>query len=154
MARRRPSRLAAALVILIAAAGTTWWLRPTNGGVRTLAVLPFASGDADQDVEYLADGITESLIQRISRLPSLSVMARSTVLNFKGKPIDPREVGRQLGADAILTGTISSRPGQLRITAELVEVASGVRLWGDVYNRPAGDRQRHHPRRRASRDER
>jgi serine/threonine protein kinase/tetratricopeptide (TPR) repeat protein len=138
MARRRPSRLAAALVILIAAAGTTWWLRPTNGGVRTLAVLPFASGDADQDVEYLADGITESLIQRISRLPSLSVMARSTVLNFKGKPIDPREVGRQLGADAILTGTISSRPGQLRITAELVEVASGVRLWGDVYNRPAG----------------
>jgi serine/threonine protein kinase/tetratricopeptide (TPR) repeat protein len=137
-ARRRPWRLAAALVVLIVAAGTTWWLRPANGGVRTLAVLPFASGDGDQDLEYLSDGITESLIQRISRLPSLSVIARSTVLNFKGKPTDPREVGRQLGADAILTGTISSRSGQLRITAELVEVASGVRLWGNGYDRSAG----------------
>jgi len=128
---------AALLVVIAAAAGTTWWLRPTNDGVRTLAVLPFVSGDADQDLDYLADGITESLIQRISRLASLSVIARSAVLNFKGKPIDPREVGRQLGADAILTGTISSRSGQLRITAELVEVTSGVRLWGNSYDRPA-----------------
>ena len=135
--RRHRWRIAAALVVMIMTAGAAWQLRPARGSVRTLAVLPFASADADQDVEYLADGITESLIERISRLPSLSVMARSTVLNFKGKPIDPREVGRQLGADAILTGTISSRPGQLRITAELVEVASGVRLWGEVYNRPA-----------------
>src|SRR6185503_20686445 len=53
------------------------------------------------------------------------------------KPIDPREVGRQLGVDAILTGTLSLRSGQLRITAELVEVASGVRLWGNSYDRPA-----------------
>ncbi len=135
-ARRRLWPVAAALALSIVAAGTAWRLWPTSG-VRTLAVLPFASGDADRDVEYLADGITESLIQRISRLPSLSVIARSTVLNFKGKPIDPREVGRQLRADAILTGTISSRSGQLHITAELVEVASGVRLWGNVYDRPA-----------------
>jgi serine/threonine protein kinase/TolB-like protein len=138
-ARRRHWRLAAALVLVIVAAGTLWWLRPTNGGVRKLAVLPFASGDADQDLEYLADGITESLIERISRLRSLSMIARSTVLNFKGKRIDPREVGRQLGADAILTGTISSRSGQLRITAELVEVAGGVRLWGNSYERPAAE---------------
>jgi serine/threonine protein kinase/TolB-like protein/tetratricopeptide (TPR) repeat protein len=135
--RRRTWRLAAAVVLLIVAAGTIWQLWPTRGRVRTLAVLPFASGDDGRDVEYLADGITESLMQRISRLPSLSVIARSTVLNFKGKPTDPRAVGRQLGADAILTGTISLRSGQLRITAELVEVASGVRLWGNSYDRPA-----------------
>ena len=135
-ARRRLWRIAAALVLSIVAAVAAWRLWPASG-VRTLAVLPFASGAADRDVEYLADGITESLIQRISRLPSLTVMARSTVFNFKGKPIDPREVGRQLGVDAILTGTLSLRSGQLRITAELVEVASGVRLWGNSYDRPA-----------------
>ena len=138
-ARRRPWRLAAGLVLLTVVAGTAWRQWPATGGVRTLAVLPFAGGGADGDLEYLADGITESLIQRISRLPSLSVIARSTVFNFKGKPIDPREVGRQLGVDAILTGTVSSRSGQLHITAELVEVASGVRLWGNVYNQPAAE---------------
>ena len=84
-----------------------------------------------------SDGITESLIQQISRLPSLTVMARSTVFNFKNKPIDPREVGRQLGVDAILTGTVSLRSGRLKITAELVEVATGVRLWGNTYDRAA-----------------
>ena len=135
--RRRFWRLPAALVLAIVAAGTTWQLWPATSGVRTLAVLPFAFDAADRDVEYLADGITESLIQRISRLPSLSVMAQSTVFNFKGKAIDPREVGRQLRVDAILTGTVSLRSGQLRITAELVEVSSGTRLWGNGYNRLA-----------------
>ena len=135
-ARRRLWPFAAALVLSIVAAGAAWQLWPTSG-VSRLAVLPFVSIAADRDVEYLADGITESLMQRISRLPSLSVMARSTVLNFKGKSIDPREVGRQLRVDAILTGTISLRSGQLHITAELVDVASGVRLWGNVYDRPA-----------------
>ena len=105
-ARRRLWPFAAALVLSIVAAGAAWQLWPTSG-VSRLAVLPFVSIAADRDVEYLADGITESLIQHISRLPSLSVMARSTVLNFKGKSIDPREVGRQLRVDAILTGTIS-----------------------------------------------
>ena len=136
-ARRRWWGLAAALVLSIVAAGAAWGLWPTSGGVRTLAVLPFASGAADRDVEYLADGITESLIQRISRLPSLSVMARSTVSNFKGKPITPQEVGRQLGVDAILTGTVSLRSGQLHIIVELVDVTSGVQLWGKSYDRPA-----------------
>ena len=123
-------------------------------------MLPFANAANDEDVEYLCDGITESLIQQISRLPSLTVMARSTVFNFKGKTIDPREAGRQLGVDAILTGTVTSRSGRLRITAELVEVATGVQLWGNTL-RPRGgrsrvgsgrDRQRHHGRRHPTAD--
>ncbi len=87
----------------------------------------------------LCDGITESLIRQISRLPSLTVMARSTVFNFKGKTIDPREAGRQLGVDAILTGTVTSRSGRLRITAELVEVATGIQLWGNTYERAGAE---------------
>ena len=105
--------------------------------IRVLAVLPFANAANDEDVEYLCDGITESLIQQIARLPALTVMARSTVFNFKGKPIDPREAGRQLGVDAILTGTVSRRSGRLRITAELVQVASGAQLWGNTFDRAA-----------------
>ena len=116
-----------------------WRLWPQDTGIRVLAVLPFANAAHDEDAEYLCDGITESLIQQISRLPSLTVMARSTVFNFKGKTIDPREAGRQLGVDAILTGTVTSRSGRLRITAELVEVATGVQLWGNTYERAAAE---------------
>ena len=111
----------------------------SDTGIRVLAVLPFANAANDEDAEYLCDGITESLIHQISRLPSLTVMARSTVFNFKGKTIDPREAGRQLGVDAILTGTVTSRSGRLRITAELVEVATGVQLWGNTYERAAAE---------------
>jgi TolB-like protein len=107
--------------------------------VRNVAVLPFRNEAKDEGIEYLSDGVTESLIQRISRLPSLNVMAYSTVLNFKDKPHDLRELERLLHVDAILTGSISLRSGRLRITAELVEVATGVRLWGDTYDRAASE---------------
>ena len=93
----------------------------------------------DADVDYLCDGITEILIRQISRLPLMTVMAHSTVFNFKGKVIDPREAGRQLGVGAILTGTVTSRSGRLRITAELVEVATGAQLWGNTYDRAAAE---------------
>ena len=137
--RRRALWLAGGAVTTVAAGLGAWRLWPQDTGIRVLAVLPFANAANDEDVEYLCDGITESLIQQISRLPSLTVMARSTVFNFKGKTIDPREAGRQLGVDAILTGTVTSRSGRLRITAELVEVATGVQLWGNTYERAAAE---------------
>jgi TolB-like protein len=137
LTRRRALWLTGGLAATVAAAVAGWRRWPTGTGVRVLAVLPFTNVANDPDVEYLSDGITESLIQQISRLPSLTVMARSTVFNFKGKAIDPREAGRQLGVDAILTGSVSRRAEQLRITAELVEVVTGVRLWGKTYDRAA-----------------
>jgi TolB-like protein/tetratricopeptide (TPR) repeat protein len=127
-----------ALTIVVAGLGA-WRLWPQDTGIRVLAVLPFANAAHDEEAEYLCDGITESLIHQISRLPSLTVMARSTVFNFKGKTIDPREAGRQLGVDAIVTGTVTSRSGRLRITAELVEVATGAQLWGNTYERAAAE---------------
>jgi serine/threonine-protein kinase len=136
---RRRALLLAGIAAALAAAVAAWRLWPTDTGVRTLAVLPFVNATDDQEVEYLCDGITDSLIQRISRLPSLTVMARSTVFNFKNKAVDPREAGRQLGVDAILTGAVSQSSGRLKITAELVEVASGARLWGDTFDGAAGD---------------
>ena len=135
--RRRALWVAGAAVTTVAAGLSVWRLRPNDTGIRVIAVLPFANAAHDEDDEYLCDGITESLIQQISRLPSLTVMARSTVFNFKGKTIDPRAAGRQLGVDAILTGTVTRRSGRLRITAELVDVATGVQLWGNTYDRAA-----------------
>ena len=137
--RRRVLWLAGGVLTTMVAGLGAWRLWPQDTGIRVLAVLPFANAAHDKDAEYLCDGITESLIQQISRLPSLTVMARSTVFNFKGKTIDPREAGRQLGVDAILTGTVTSRSGRLRVTAELVEVATGVQLWGNTYERAAAE---------------
>src|SRR6185503_4111585 len=97
--------------------------------------LPFTNVANDAEIDYLCDGITETLIHQISRLPPLTVMAYSTVINFKGKNIAAREAGRQMGVKAILTGTVTSRAGRLRITAELVEVATGRQLWGKAYDR-------------------
>jgi len=139
LTRRATLRLAGAAVttaIGALAARRIWWAGP---GIRSLAVLPFVNVGKDEDFEYLCDGITESLIQRIGQLSTLRVMARSTVFNFKNHSTDPRAVGRTLGADAIITGTVARRDGRLRISAELVDVASGVRLWGTAYDRPDND---------------
>jgi serine/threonine-protein kinase len=137
--RRRALWLATGVLTTAAAGLAAWRVWPNDTGIRVLAVLPFANPAHDEDAEYLCDGITENLIHQISRLPSLTVMARSTVFNFKGKTIDPREAGRQLGVDAILTGTVTSRSGRLRITAELVEVATGVQLWSNRYDRATAE---------------
>ena len=135
--RRRALWLAGGTITTVVAGLGVWRLWPHDTGIRVLAVLPFVNAANDEDAEYLCDGITESLIQQISRLPALTVMARSTVFNFKGKTIDPRAAGRQLGVDAIVTGTVTHRSGRLRITAELVDVATGVQLWGSTYDRAA-----------------
>ncbi len=108
------------------------------GAIQSLAVLPFENASKDPDAEYLGDGLTESLINQMSRLPSLKVMARATVFRFKGT-VDPQEVGRKLGVGAVLTGTVSRRGSQLSISAELMEISTGVRLWGDKYDRPFAD---------------
>ncbi len=137
--RRRALWVAGGALATVAAGLGVWEFWPHDTGIRILAVLPFTNAAHDEEAEYLCDGITESLIQQISRLPSLTVMARSTVFNFKGKTIDSRAAGRQLGVDAILTGTVTLRSGRLRIAAELVDVATGVQLWGNTYNRAAAE---------------
>jgi serine/threonine protein kinase/TolB-like protein/thioredoxin-like negative regulator of GroEL len=109
-----------------------------DGPIDSLAVLPFASAGRDPDTEYLGDGLAESLIDQMSRVPSLRVMARTTVFRFKGVA-DPREVGRKLGVGAVLTGTVSRRGDQVKVSAELVETSTGARLWGETYDRPVAD---------------
>jgi serine/threonine protein kinase/Tfp pilus assembly protein PilF len=107
--------------------------------IDSLAILPFENTSADPEREYLSDGITESLINNLATVPKLRVMAQSIVVRYKRREIDPQAVGRELNVRAVLTGKIMEAGGSLRIGTELVDVATGSRLWGAQYNRKSGD---------------
>ncbi len=105
----------------------------------SIAVLPFENATDDPNTEYLSDGITESIINSLSRLPKLRVMARSTVFRYKGQTSDPQKVGNDLNVRTVLTGRMVQRGDLLVIGTELVDVANGWRLWGEQYNRKLAD---------------
>jgi serine/threonine protein kinase/Tfp pilus assembly protein PilF len=127
-------------VVIAAGIGIAWWrLRPRIPVIRSIAVLPFANPLQDGEVEYLCEGISESLIRGFSRVPSLSVKPRSVISNLKGKAMDPREAGRRLSADVVVAGSVLRRSGRIEVAAELVSVATGIRLWSHTYDRAAGD---------------
>lgn len=105
----------------------------------SLAVLPLVNEGEDPEAEYLSDGLTESLIDHLSRLPRLKVMAHSSVSRYKGRAVAPREVGRALGVGALLTGRVRLAGGRLVVRAELVDADAGWRLWGGSYEGPSTD---------------
>jgi serine/threonine-protein kinase len=140
---RRTLLVGLGAALLIAAAATAaWFLRGAGSGgaaLDSVAVLPFASSGGSADAEYLTDGITESLINGLSQLPTLRVSARSVVFRYKNKDVDAAQVGRDLNVKAIVTGRVSVRGDKLVIQAELMNVGDGTQLWGDQYNRPVSD---------------
>ena len=107
--------------------------------INSVAILPLVNDSADPNAEYLSDGITESIINNLSQLPRLRVMARSTVFRYKGRDIDPLEAGRELSVHAVLTGRVLQLGDSLRIGTELVRVADGSQLWGQHFNQKPGD---------------
>jgi len=113
--------------------------RRSHKAIDSLAILPLMNTSNDPEREYLSDGITESIINTLSQIPELRVMARSTVFRYKGREVDPLEVGRALNVRAILTGKVLQLGQNLIIKAELVDVADGSQLWGEQYDRKPGD---------------
>ena len=107
--------------------------------IDSLAILPLVNVSNDPDTEYLSDGITESIINSLSQLPRLRVMARSTVFRYKGKEIDPLEVGRELNVRAVLMGRAFQRGDTLVIKTELVDASDGAQVWGEQYSRKLQD---------------
>lgn len=99
----------------------------------SIAVLPFRNLRNDSETEYLSDGMSDTLINQLSRLPDVRVMSRSTVFRYKGSDADPKSIGRALNVRALLTGTVSLRGDLLMIAAELVDAVGGWRLWGEQY---------------------
>ena len=107
--------------------------------IDSLAVLPLENTSGDREREYLSDGITGSLINIFATIPKLRVIAQSTVSRYKGRAIDPQAIGRELNVRAVLTGRIMQSGGSLRISTELVDVATGCQIWGAQYNRKPDD---------------
>ena len=109
--------------------------------INSVAVLPFESSAQDPDIEYIADGLTDGLIDHLARAKSLKVQARATVMRFKGNP-NPQEAARALSVGAVVTGALSRRGTQIVVSAELIHGATGERLWGQTFDRPVADLMR------------
>ena len=107
----------------------------------SVAVLPFVNESADPEIEYLSDGVAESLLDALTRLPKLRVLARSTVARFKSRLEEPIEVGRELNVAAVVTGRLKLRGDDVRLSCELVRVSDGARLWGQQFERPLSELQ-------------
>lgn len=99
-----------------------------------VAVLPFTNVMGDPEVEYLVQGVTDNIINNLSRISKLRVMSRSAVFRYKTKEIDPQQAGRDLGAQVVVVGKISSGPGQNVIAVELVDASTGWQLWGESFD--------------------
>ena len=107
--------------------------------IDSIAVLPLVNATSDPNSDYLSDGITEGIINRLSQLPKLKVMARSTVFRYKGRDADAQSVGRELRVRAVLTGRLQHVGSRLLVNVELVDSVDGSQLWGETYNRYTAD---------------
>jgi serine/threonine-protein kinase len=113
--------------------------RPSREAIDSIAVLPFVNESRDPDVDYLSDGVTETIINRLTQLTGLRVTPRSTVFHYKGRAIDPQAAGRELGARVVLAGRILQRGDTLVVGAELIDVARESQLWGERFTRKLAD---------------
>jgi eukaryotic-like serine/threonine-protein kinase len=124
---------------LLAGAAFLWRSRSASGQITSVAVMPFVNATNNPDSEYLSDGITESLINDLSQLPNLVVMARSSVFRYKGRDVDPQTVAKELKVEALVTGRIMQHGDQLVISSELIDARTSRNLWGDQYDRKLSD---------------
>ena len=126
-------------VVLLVVAAYLGWLPPQRQSLNSLVILPFANETGDPNAEYLSDGITEDINNRLSRLPELRVVPRSTAFRYKGSSVDAQDIGNQLNVRAVLTGRVSQRGDTLSIGAELVDVSSRSQIWGQTYTAKTAD---------------
>ena len=152
VARWLPTRVAAILVlatlaVLLGVGGWMgWrWLSPRESAGLALpdkpsvAVLPFNNLSQDPAQEYFSDGVTEAVITGLSKISGLFVIARNSVFTYKGKPVNVRDVGHDLGVRYVLEGGVQRAGGRVRITAQLVDAQTGYHLWAERYDRDASD---------------
>jgi TolB-like protein len=129
---------AAATVLALGLVGARFFASRAQS-IDSIAVLPFTNVGGDPDTEYLSDGITESVIGSLSRLPDLKkIIAFGSVLRYKGRPVDARVVARELGVTAMVIGRVTHHRDALSISAELIDTRDGSRLWGDQYEARPG----------------
>ena len=153
---QRPTRFALAVVglavlIAVAASGAWWWrdrVAQPSAAVSashlasdkpSIAVLPFSNMSGDPGQDYLSDGITEDIITALSRFTKMAVVARNSTFAYKGKPIDVRQVGKDLGVRYVLEGSVRRTQDRARITAQLIDASDGKHVWAENYDRELKD---------------
>ncbi len=123
------SGAAAATVLALGLVGARFFASRTQS-IDSIAVLPFTNVGGDPETEYLSDGVTESLIGSLSRIPGLKVIAFGSVLRYKGRSVDPQEVVRDLGVAAMVIGRVTPKGDHLSLTTELIDTRDKTHLWG------------------------
>ena len=140
--RGRPWRrfgVLAALVLLIAAGAVKWLPRAGAVPIHSIAVLPLANLSGDPNQEYFSEGTTEALISSLAQIHSLEVIGRTSVLRYKGTTKTAREIGQELGVDAVVEGSIQRSGGRVRIAAQLIRTSTDKDLWANHYDRDLSD---------------
>ena len=113
--------------------------RPSKAAITSIAVLPFENETGDSNAEYLSDGISESLINNLSQLPDVKVIARSSAFKYRATNYDLQDVAKALSVEAILTGKVTQRGDNLAISVELVRASDKTQMWGAHYDRKMSD---------------
>jgi serine/threonine protein kinase/tetratricopeptide (TPR) repeat protein len=131
----------ALLVLVVGAVGLFLYLRArtTAVAIESIAVMPFVNATGNADVEYLSDGMTETLINSLSQIPHLSVKARSSVFRYKGREINPKRIAAELNVQAMVTGRVVQRGDQLTLNLELIDAQTENILWGNRYERRSSE---------------
>ncbi len=107
--------------------------------IDSIAVLPFVNQNKDANIDWMADGLTDSIINGLTQLPNLNVIPRSSVFRYKGNENDPLAAGRELGVRAVLTGRLLQRGDDLLVSTELIDISNNKQIWGSQYQRSQGD---------------
>jgi len=136
----------AAIVLVLGGTAIAWHgvmrsptLPPVATHVPSIAVLPFDDLSPDKTLGYLGDGMSEDIITMLSRFPDLSVIARNSSFTYKGKPVDIRQVGRDLNVDYALEGSVRKDADQIRIAAQLIDTGTGKHVWAERYDKAGKD---------------
>jgi serine/threonine-protein kinase len=139
--RYRLGALVAMLLLAVGALGLWYYFQRRAAGapINSIAVMPFVNASGNNDVEYLSEGMTESLITSLSQLPKLSVKARSSVFRYQGKDTSPQQVGKELNVQAIVNGRMMQHGNELTLHIELVDVSTETALWSGDYKRSMTD---------------
>ena len=136
--------IAGLFIVLALAAAAVYSFRTQRAASRvpslnSIAVLPFVDLSPKRDQEYFCDGMTEEIIDALTRAGAFRVVARTSSFAFKGKQQDIREIGRKLDVGAVLEGSVRKDGDRLRVTAQLISVADGYHLWSETYERELKD---------------
>ena len=134
-----PVGIIAVLVVGAIAGGGYYFTHRAPSAIDSVAVLPLANVTSNSEMDYLADGITEGVINHLSRLPGLRVMARSTVFRYRHAQQDPLQIGRDLKVGAVIVGRLSQHGDTVNVETEMVNVSNGSQIWGEQYRRKASE---------------